>query len=398
MAMKILFVPAVLPYPLTSGGQIRIYNLLKQLAKKHAITLVSFIREEGERAHRSELGFCRDVVMVMRGGGWQAKYVARAATSSYPLLLATYDNARMRSVIADLLARKHFDLLHLEPFYVWPGVPQTRLPVVVSEHNIEYTVYNEYVRRFPLVPIRPFLFLDVLKLRHWERSIWKRAHAVTAVSTEDAQVIQKESGRAVSVVPNGVDANAFPFKPQRRRGKGPVLLFVGDFRWFPNRDAATRILRDIWTRVRTQYPKATLRIVGRHVPQSLVSKATKAGAEVRGDVADIAREYADADLLVAPHAIAGGTKFKMLEAMASGLAIVTTKAGMAGLAAKEDVHFLRAETPSEALVKITAIWENRKVCEELTRHARELVEKHYSWEAIAGELDTVWRQTHEKHD
>lgn len=362
------------------------------------ITLVSYIREENERSYSPELGFCRDVVMVMRGAGWQAKYLARAMTSSQPFLLATYDNARMRSVVAGLLAKETFDLLHLEPFYVWPGVPQTDIPIVVSEHNIEYAVYNEYVRRFSIVPLRPFLFLDVVKLRHWEKGIWKRADAVTAVSADDAHVIQKESSRAVSVVPNGVDTNGFPFQESRGKGKGPVLLFVGDFRWFPNRDAAARLLRDIWPRVKTQYPKATLRIVGRHFPKALVSAVTKAGGEARGDVADISGEYTDADVLVAPHAIAGGTKFKMLEAMASGLAIVTSKAGMSGLAAKEGVHYLRAEKPEEALVKITTIWENRKVRSDLTSHARELVEKQYSWEAIADKLDAVWRQTHEKHN
>lgn len=396
--MNILFVSAVLPYPLTSGGQTRMYNLLKHLAKKHTITLVSFIREESERAYRPELGFCRDVVMVMRGAGWQMKYLARAAISTYPMLLATYDNAKMRSVLANLLAQKQFDLVHLEPFYVFPSVPKTNLPIVVSEHNIESEVYAGYVRRFSLVPLRPFLFLDVLKLRLWERRVWRRARAVTAVSQEDAKVIEAQAGKAVSVVANGVDTKAFPFNTNKGKGKGPRLLFVGDFRWFPNRDAADRLIRDIWPRVRAQYKDASLRVVGRHLSSSFAARMKRAGAQAQADVPNIVREYADADVLVAPHAISGGTKFKMLEAMASGVAIVTTLEGMAGLAAQAGVHYLLAKTPAEAVAQIAKIWENREVWKKLTRQGRELVESRYSWDAIAESLDLVWKQTHEKHD
>lgn len=396
--MNILFVSAVLPYPLTSGGQTRIYNLLKHLAKKHTITLVSFIREESERAHRPDLGFCRDVVMVMRGAGWQMKYLARAISSTYPMLLATYDNARMRSVLSTLLAQKQFDLVHLEPFYVFPSVPKTDIPVVVSEHNIESEVYAGYVRRFSLVPLRPLLFLDVLKLRHWEQRVWRRARAVTAVSKEDARVIGTQTGKAVPVVANGVDTKAFPFNTNKRKGKGPRLLFVGDFRWFPNRDAANRLIRDIWPRVRAQYKDASLRVVGRHLSSSLAARMKRKGAQAQANVANIAREYADADILVAPHEIAGGTKFKMLEAMASGVAIVTTPEGMAGLAAQAGVHYLMAKTPTEAVAQIAKIWENREVWDKLTGQGRELVETHYSWDAIAQTLDSVWRHTHEKHN
>ena len=103
--MKILFVSAVLPYPLHSGGQIRIYNLLKRLSRHHSTTLVSFIRSEEERAYEKELGFCTSVHMVMRGRAWQPKYYIGAIFSSYPFLLCTYDNRRMRETLEGLMAK-----------------------------------------------------------------------------------------------------------------------------------------------------------------------------------------------------------------------------------------------------------------------------------------------------
>ena len=122
--MNILFVSAVLPFPLHSGGQIRIYNILKRLSKRHRITLLSFIREEGERDLAKHLDFCQSVRMVMRGRAWQPKYVFGSVLGKYPLLLASYDNAAMRQAIRDTVLRDQIDLIHLEPFYVWPALPK----------------------------------------------------------------------------------------------------------------------------------------------------------------------------------------------------------------------------------------------------------------------------------
>lgn len=387
--MNVLFVSAVLPYPPRSGGQVRMYNLLKRLAKNHEITLVSFIREEKERQYKKDLSFCKDVVMVMRGKGLQPNYIAKALFGSYPLLLATYDNDEMRRTIAGLLAAKKFDLLHLEPFYVWPSVSETKVPIVVSEHNVEYAVYGTYARNASVF-LRPLLSADSAKIKHWEEIVWKKADAVTAVSPEDAASIRNTSGRQVRLVPNGVDLGSFPFAPRKKSSNGPVILFTGDFRWFPNTDALRRLLA-LWPQVKSQLPKATLRIVGRHISENLAGLITASGGEIRQDVPDIAKEYRDADMLVALHAIAGGTKFKMLEAMASGLPVVTTKEGMAGLAAKAGVHYLQASSDREFVAQIAKIWENARIRDGIVREARALVEEHYGWDTIAKELDRVWK-------
>ena len=122
--MNILFVSAVLPYPLHSGGQIRIYNLLKQLSKRHSITLVSFIRDEREREMVRNLAFCHDVHVILRGRVWQPKYIIGAILGKFPLLLATYHHRKMQQLITDLLGSGRFDLVHIEPFYVWPSLPK----------------------------------------------------------------------------------------------------------------------------------------------------------------------------------------------------------------------------------------------------------------------------------
>ena len=165
--MNILFVSAVLPYPLMSGGQVRMFHLLKRLSGKHQITLLSFLRDPEEIVHKKEFTYLRNVITYTRGHARQWKYISHAATSSYSWLWATYDNAVMRRGIETLMSQEKFDLIHIEPGYVWPSIPATATPIVVSEHNIEHVVYEGYIKQFPLPFLRPLLYLDVLKMKYW---------------------------------------------------------------------------------------------------------------------------------------------------------------------------------------------------------------------------------------
>ena len=393
--MNILFVTAVLPYPLHSGGQIRTYNLLRYLSKRHTITLVSFIRSHEELSYASNLSFLKDVHMVMRGRAWRPRYITRALTGRFPFLLATYENSVMQRLLSDLIAGQSFDILHIEPFYVWPSIPKDKIPIVCSEHNIEYNVYASYVSRFSVPILKPLLYWDVAKLKFWERFVWKRADAVTAVSREDAQEIRTVMDIDPAIVPNGVDLDRFTFvRPPKR--SAPVCLFVGNFRWLPNREAASKLLDTIWPEIRAAYPNALLRIVGRDMPQTIIQKAKSLGAEALTDVPDIEKEYQQADFLIAPHGIAGGTKFKMLEAMASGTVIVTTPEGVSGIAVKRDVHYLEAVLPEDYKMAIERAWSHKPLRDRMAKDAREFVEKNYSWKHIAETLETVWKQTYEE--
>ncbi len=393
--MKILFVSAVLPWPLHSGGQIRMYNLLKALSARHEITLVSFIRDASEREYKKHLGFCRNVEVVMRGRAWQPKYMLAALLGKYPWLLATYHNEEMKQLISDLLKGGPFDVVHIEPFYVLPALPPINTPLVVSEHNIEYAVYGAYADLYSVFGLHQLLARDVAKLKKWEHISWRTADKLTAVSKEDAAVMEEYLSHSVTVTPNGVDGALFPYRKIQKQTH-PVVLFVGNFRWLPNREAAEMLVSRIWPGIRTQFPQSKLRIVGRDIPKRFSVAVRLSGGEVLEDVENIADVYAHADVLVAPHAISGGTKFKMLEAMASGLPVVTTHQGMSGLDVIPGTHYFQAETPEEFIAQVAAVWDNTKLTQAVTAKARVLVTERYGWEHIAKTLEGVWKDAYEK--
>jgi polysaccharide biosynthesis protein PslH len=392
--MNVLFISAVLPYPLYSGGQIRMYNLLKRLAKKHRITLISFIRDQKEKSFDNDLSFCDQVQFVLRGRAVQPSYILNGLFGTYPWLLSTYDNQHMRERIGDVIATKHIDILHAEPFYVWPSIPDIQVPVVVSEHNIEYDVYEQYVRHFPVSVLRPFMMRDVDKIKKWEHYVWRNANRLTAVSQSDASVMQNYLSHPISVIPNGVDLPSLPF--QKKKDTHHRLLFVGNFRWVPNRDAAKRLVTSIWPIVREKYPDAELAIVGRDMPSLLEKEIRNAGGSAQSNVKSIAESYAWADVMVAPHGIAGGTKFKILEAFASGLPVVTTYAGITGIEANDGHEYLSAKTDAEFAHQIFVVFEQQKKMESITYAARILIEHTYNWDFIAQKLETVWKEAYER--
>ncbi len=381
--MKILFVSAILPYPLYSGGQIRIYNLLKRLAGIHEIHLYSFIRSESEKKYLPELSFCKSVTTVHRGRVWQPKYLLKSMIGSYPLLWQSYHNSEMLALLSDEISMGNYDCIHIEPGYVWPSIPtEHRIPIVVAEHNIEHTVYESYVRKFKIGVLRPLLLRDVIKMKLWERHVWRKATKIISVSESDRSYIGQPN---VSVVPNGVDTKAFAFRPKKIMSKNPKFLYVGNFRWMENRDAAQYIIHDIWPAIGKVYPDAQLRIVGKYAPR---------GPYYAGSVDSIQDELNGADIMLAPIRIGGGTKYKILEAMAAGLPVVASSLGIAGMQGEAEKHFLVADTTDEILESIVKLRDAKKRA-DIVHNARALIEKEYSWDRIAQQQDRVWIEAYE---
>ena len=389
--MNILFISAVLPYPLHSGGQIRMYHLLKRLSKKHSITLFSFIRSSKEKEYLKELSFLNHVETVYRGKALQLKYLL-GAMSNYSWLLSTYNNKEMKRIINYQLSIINFDLIHIEPFYVYPSLPKFSIPLVTSEHNVEYSIYEQFVRKFSLSFLRPFLFLDVVKTRIWEETVWKKSNSLIAVSEEDKRVMESVRKRPVTVIPNGVDCEYYTYSKKTINADSLRCLFIGDFAWMPNKEAVTTLLTSIWPSITASYPKATLTIVGKQFPKSLTAYVNTSVRLVEY-VPDIRTVYDAHTILLAPMGIGGGTKFKLLEAMASGLVVITTCEGRMGLLVKPQEDVFEAYTKEGYLEALQTICEHPEKVWVMTKHAREIIEKQYNWDTIAQILDKAWRST-----
>ncbi|MCX8009132.1 MAG: glycosyltransferase family 4 protein [Patescibacteria group bacterium] len=387
--MNILFISAVFPYPLHSGGQIRVYNLLKRLSNEHAITLCAYIRTEEERQYIKHVSFCKRVHVVYRGRGLHPLYIAKSLIGSYPLLMATYDNEEMKKIIQQ--ESPFHDCIHIEPGYVWPAIYKTNRPIVVCEHNIEHTIYQGYIHKYRYPFITSLMKRDVQKLITWEKRIWKQSSAVIAVSDDDAKEIQRYRSNSVFVVPNGVDIDFFQYRPLKKISNDCTCLFVGNFRWIQNRDAVEFLLNDLWPKIHAKFPLARLRIVGQEFPNRLLPVDNS--VSIIPFVEDIRDEFARCDIVFAPIRIGGGTKYKILEAMAAGRAVITTNKGAEGLDISHNKTCYIAENEYDWINIVSFIIDNPLHQIRVVKEARNFVQKKYSWDKIAHILSDVWKRS-----
>lgn len=390
--MNILVVSSYLPYPLTSGGHIRLYNLLKQLAKNHTLTLVCEKRQFQANDDIKEVKkFCKEIFVVDRLKQWSLQTIAKTGFSAYPFLLTGHKSNKMKKIIQKLLEKEKFDLIHVETFYVMQNLPKTSLPTVLVEHNIEYLVYKRFAQ-FSKIALRPLFYIDVMKLSYWEKYYWKKAIKLVAVSEEEKSIMQRND---VAIVSNGVDINKFTIRSLDKKFKDKKVLFIGDFKWMQNRDAVKFILQEIWPILQREWNsesgKLILWIVGKHIPQALKEMARDSNIIFDEHAPKETEEiFKQASVLLSPVRVGGGTSYKILEAMASGVPVVTTTLGREGIKAQEDKEIVIADSAYELAEKLIKVLSNEKLYNDIATNARKLIEAQYDWKIITKELEKVY--------
>lgn len=391
--MNILMLTPYLPYPLLSGGQIRTYNLLKHLSKKHTITLFSFIRTEKEKeAIPSLRPFCADIQVFLKRPPWSATSLALSAVSFYPLVVCMYLKKSLTRAITQAISRQHFDLIHAETFYVMPNIPDQSIPTILVEQTIEYLVYQHYTETVRFAPLRGVMNVDVAKIRYWEKTFWQKATQVVAMSDADKRVMQSMvPDLRVDLVPNGVDTDFFTLRPASKKPKEKTILFVGNFKWLQNREAVSILVREIWPQIKAKLPDVKLWIVGRS-PTEEIRRFQSESITVSSDVEDIRQAYAKASVLLAPIFGPGGTRYKILECMAAGVPVVTTPTGIEGLGARAGVHAVVADSGDDLATQTIAALTDETLYATLVKNGRELVAKKFNWEAIASGLTGIYEQ------
>lgn len=387
--MKILIVSSYLPFPLYSGGHIRLYNLIKNLSSKHEITLICEKRSYQNQKDIDEVAkICKKVITVERIKQWSARNILKSGVSFIPFLLVGHNNIEMKKQILKELESNKFDLIHVETFYVMQNLPKTNIPIVLIEHNIEYLVYEKYVKK-ALIFLRPMLYTDILKLKRAEKKCWKKVSKLVAVSSDE----QKIMGGKAELVPNGVDIDKFKLKKINMGKTDKKVLFIGDFKWIQNKDSVIYIIKNIWPRVSFQNNDLKLWIVGKNIPDGIkkLGNSSIIFDENAPDQTELI--FQEADLLLSPIRVGGGTNFKILEAMSTGTPVLTTPLGNEGINAKDGSEIIICDKPDEFVSKTLSLLSDNYLYEKLSRNGRKLMEEKFDWKVIAEKLDSVYKST-----
>ena len=392
--MKILMLTPYLPYPLLSGGQTRSYNLIKNLSKKHEITLYSLIKNESERKYISQLEkFCKKVFVFKRSQTpWTFRNITLAGFGPYPFLVIRNLVQNEKEAVKEELEKEKFDLIHAETFYVMPHIPKTKIPILLVEQTVEYLVYKHYVEKRAQMFLRPLMWIDLLKLKFWETYYWKQAKKVVAMSDSDRQEMRQLSpGLDIDVVPNGIDMAYFSEK-KRSYHEPPKVLYVGNFSWLQNIEAVEILVKVVWPLIKKEVPKAKLWIVGMNMTEEIRSLGKRKDIEISEGIPDIRDAYNNAGVLVTPIEGPGGTRLKILEAMASALPVVTTPVGAEGLGVTDGKEVLIMKDYKGLAKSAVRVLKSLRIAGELGKQGVRFVDENYSWEKNSTLLDKIYKE------
>jgi glycosyltransferase involved in cell wall biosynthesis len=265
-------------------------------------------------------------------------------------------------------------------------------PRLVIAHNVDTLIWRRYYENARGLLKRAFLKQQWHKFQRFERAAFQHADRVVAVSDDDGHLIREQFGQsAVDVVDNGIDRDYFDETPPAQRDPR-AILFLGALDWRPNLDAVDLLLDSIFPHVRRSEPYARLLIVGRNPPARLVERVRGIdGARLHANVADVRPFLASSGVMAVPLRIGGGSRLKILEALACGLPVVSTRVGAEGLCLSAGMDYVQAEPAEMADALVRAIREPAAV-QAQADHGRRVVRESYDWDVLARKLEASWER------
>ena len=343
--LSILAVTSELPWPLDTGGHLRTFHLLRALAQRFRVRLVSATLP-GQESSIESLGRMGITVCAVKIGprvAWREGFRAAMAAARREPYVAyrRHDWPAVRTEIERQIAIKPADVLYLDHLdsLVYADL-QRRAPTVIDLHNVYSTLVQRVATEQKNAWRRWYFRRESKLLAQMERRTAHLADHLFTVSEDECLYFEELGAHAVKVVPNGVDCEAFQDLPTGRGTSPPLMLYLGNMSWGPNIGAAVFLAREVLPCLRGRFPEARLRIVGRSPSPETRALADIPGVEVIGDVADIKPHLDQAKVLAVPLDSGGGTRLKILEAFAAGLPVVSTPIGCEGLGVRHGEHLI----------------------------------------------------------
>jgi glycosyltransferase involved in cell wall biosynthesis len=398
--LRILYVSPRQCWPPVSGAKLRDYHLARALGCAGELTCVHYLDPRQSRPELQDMPFCKRLIPVDRPSAYTVPKIARGLAGRWPLPVLNYTSPAMAAALNQSGAGGPFDIVHLDSIHMAAHAERLPTPHVYDWHNIESEAMERYGERSPSLPHRLYARLTAKRLRALEARLLRSAfgHIVCSERERD-QLLAREPRARVAVVPNGVDTAYFANPTDGVRVRHNRIVFVGSMDYPPNIEAAASFVRETWPSVRTKLPeRVSLTIVGANPTPAVLQLAAQPAVEVTGTVADVRPYYSDAFAAVVPIRSGGGTRLKILEAMAAGVPVVSTPLGAEGLHVSGGRNIVLVEpADAEGWAHELALLASNEVrrC-ELAAAGLDLVRSRYDWAVIGQALSGLYRRWTER--
>jgi sugar transferase (PEP-CTERM/EpsH1 system associated) len=396
--MRILIITDYLPYPPVTGDLQGVYNRLRRIAKQHEVSLVGFLESPDETEGVSHLQkFCYRVEtanLQHRSRLRRLPRMLRYFLGGTPPELEFLYSEELVNKIRQLVSEVDFDIVQIEQsrmaLYLKILPPNKHFKRILFFHNIASFQYNRIsrVERNLLRKMRAWLHGQMM--RRWEPRYAERFDCCITVSELDRQLLITTNPRLrVDVVNNGIDTKIY--RPLVLEELKPILLLVGSMSYAPNADSAVWFCEEMLPLIRSALGEVQVWIVGLSPPPEVI-KLSGNGVHVTGRVEDVLPYYSRSTVCVVPLRAGGGTRGKILEAMALGRPVVSTSIGCEGLDAVANRHLLVADDPQRFAEKTVRLLIDRELYQRIITEARKFVLARYDWDLAAKKLLDVYSE------
>ncbi len=386
--IKILHLMPYSPEPTISGGTLRIHHLLKHLALNHDVTVVCF-GDPGtfsmiEGAFQSRLEGVH-VVPYPWVGRYRRLGQAYAHFTKFSFLQSIFISNEMQRTIDRLLDRRAFDLVQTEFCMMAAFRVGTDALRVLDAHNVEYDNFSRWAENARSWLRRYHYRREYRKLLHEELAAYRRQDAIFVTSERDKEILSAAVPQVPKfIVPNGVDTSYF--RPAQTPSEPYSLVFTGMMGYVPNYDGMLYFLDEIFPLVQRAIPEAKIYIVGNKPPRVLLRRAAR-NVIITGYVEDVRPYIWRSSVYVVPLRMGGGTRLKVMEAMAMKKPIVSTSIGCEGIDVKHGESVLIADRPDEFAGSVVELLSNAALKHRLIQKSCELARSKYEWSVIGEQVE-----------
>ena len=404
--MKILFLTPQSPFPPRQGAALRNYHLLRHCSSKHDVHLLSCLSpQDVEWPPQGLLKICSRVEGFRQPERTLHSRIIDSLTANKPDMGLRLEQEEIHSALQRMLAEENYDLVQVEGLEMAPYGFQVLAavgggpPVVYDAHNAEFLLQ----KRAALMDARSlnrwhaasYSLLQWRKLYHYERAFCQAVDGIIAVSEPDRRALSSLAPQTLTVnVPNGIEVSRYVPEPLPAASP-PLLVFTGKMDYRPNVDAMLWFGLKVLPRIR-RHQSVRLQIAGMSPHHRLDKLRKLPDVELTGAVEDIVPHIHGSTIYLAPMRVGGGTRFKILEAMACARPIVSTSLGVEGIPVRDGEHVLIADDPQTFADAVLSLLRDQeaggKRSQSLGEAARSFVEHQFSWDNILPQMDAFHAQ------
>ena len=402
--LNILFVSQMPASPPRFGAQARIHGLMTQLSRRHDLAAVVLVDGEFDldECRRAMQLYCCDLVLVPNPYG-QNGFAKRLLQLRSLSSMRSFERLRvtlpaLQSILSRMLRARRYDIVNLESSFLGhydlreapPG--QNAPSLIVDSHNIDYDLARQYARHASSLVRRVYASANWRKLRREELATYRDADGVYLCSkVDERRLLDHAPGIRTTVIPNGADIEYFQPRSTDPPSDRRTVVYFGLLSYVPNIDAVIHFVRQIWPRIAEAHPEARFKIIGGWPPPS-VQALDGPRVDLTGFVSDLRPHLAAAAAVVVPLRLGGGTRLKIVEAMAMGKAIVSTTLGAEGIEAVPGRDILIEDEPTAFADAVLRLLADPALAARIGCSARQLAAERYGWSEAAGALEKFYHR------